>query len=202
MILDKTRTALAFLFAVSWLCLGQAQVLIAQVIPTLPEVPVVAVTAKPTCAEKLTGVVSQLYHPESEYLGILAPLVCKEGEEHGIDPLKIAAIISNESGWVKQEKGSNGNYGPMQVNWIHAKSRGLKREALLDPKTNVEIGTDVFLSCKQDFGCYNGYVLNKATGKYALDKDGSKLTSTPGYVGKVKKTLAKLKQVWKELYGE
>lgn len=69
-------------------------------------------------------------------------------ERHGVDPLLVKAVIWQESRFHPDKLGGDGERGLMQVtepaaqDWVDAeKIETFVPEDLLDPKTNIEVGT-------------------------------------------------------------
>ena len=69
-------------------------------------------------------------------------------ERHGVDPLLVKAVIWQESRFSPDKLGGHGERGLMQVtepaaqDWVKAESiETFVPEDLLDPKTNIEVGT-------------------------------------------------------------
>lgn len=74
--------------------------------------------------------------------------IASAAERNGVDPLLVKAVIWQESRFVPDKLGSHGERGLMQVtepaaqDWV--KAEGIETfvpEDLLDPKTNIEVGT-------------------------------------------------------------
>jgi soluble lytic murein transglycosylase len=75
-------------------------------------------------------------------------LISSTAQRHGVDPLLVKAVIWQESRFHPQKIGGHGERGLMQVtepaaqDWV--KAEGIETfvpQDLLDPKTNIEVGT-------------------------------------------------------------
>ena len=97
-------------------------------------------------------------HPDPEYrIGELAGFgrynsydaeIAGVAARHGIDPLLVKAVVWQESRFHPDKLGGHGERGLMQVtepaaqDWVEANSiETFVPEDLLDPKTNLEVGT-------------------------------------------------------------
>ena len=79
-----------------------------------------------------------------EQASAFAAIVREAGKEYGIEPEIIASIIVIESGARPCVISKGGDYGLMQVRYeVHSDKVGSANE-LLDPKTNVFVGTKIF----------------------------------------------------------
>lgn len=74
--------------------------------------------------------------------------IATAAERHGVDPLLVKAVIWQESRFHPEKLGAHGERGLMQVtepaaqDWVDAeKIETFVPEDLLDPKTNIEVGT-------------------------------------------------------------
>ena len=113
--------------------------------------------------------------------GAFAAIVREAGEEYGIEPEIIASIIVVESGARSHVISKDGDYGLMQVRYkVHADKVGNANE-LLDPKTNVFVGTGIFAQ----------YYRQKKTLRGALVR----------YSGGNKKMAEKVLRILKNEYG-
>jgi soluble lytic murein transglycosylase len=74
--------------------------------------------------------------------------IASAAQRHGVDPLLVKAVIWQESRYYPDKLGGHGERGLMQVtepaaqDWV--KAEGIETfvpEDLLDPKTNIEVGT-------------------------------------------------------------
>lgn len=91
---------------------------------------------------------------------------------YGLNPVLLYAIAKTESNFNPRAincANTNGScdYGLMQINSIHLPmlgNIGVKKEDLLDPKTNVYVGTWVLKNCIKRHG-FNEYALNCYNGK-------------------------------------
>lgn len=75
-------------------------------------------------------------------------LVAAAAARHGVDPLLVKAVIWQESRFQPEKLGAHGERGLMQVtepaaqDWVQALGvETFVPEDLLDPKTNIEVGT-------------------------------------------------------------
>ena len=116
--------------------------------------------------------------------------------QHGVDPDLIRAIIMTESGGnpsaVRHDK-SGDSLGLMQVTMIAAKDIGYNgpRSGLLDPKTNIEVGTAYFAHLLKEF---HGNTLN-AIGAYNAGPTNVKRGYVPRkYIEKVLKYYYDIKE--------
>jgi len=99
-----------------------------------------------------------LAHPDPQYrLGELAALgryddydaeIASVSARHGVDPLLVKAVVWQESRFHPDKLGGHGERGLMQVtepaaqDWVDALDiETFVPEDLLDPKTNLEVGT-------------------------------------------------------------
>ena len=75
-------------------------------------------------------------------------LIAAAAARHGVDPLLVKAVIWQESRFQPEKLGAHGERGLMQVtepaaqDWVQALGvETFVPEDLLDPKTNIEVGT-------------------------------------------------------------
>ena len=80
--------------------------------------------------------------------GAQGALIAAAAARHGVDPLLVKAVIWQESRFQPEKLGAHGERGLMQVtepaaqDWVQAlEVETFVPEDLLDPKTNIEVGT-------------------------------------------------------------
>ena len=105
----------------------------------------------------------------------LTSIVISVGEKFGIDPKVIAAIIVVESSVRPRAVSKGGDYGLMQIRWkVH--NRDIQRrfpavktaEDLLDPHTNVYIGTEIFARYSSQRNTLRGALLRYSGGNKTM----------------------------------
>ncbi|MEW5977720.1 MAG: lytic transglycosylase domain-containing protein [Acidobacteriota bacterium] len=99
----------------------------------------------------------------------LAELVARYAVARDLNPAVVAAIIVVESGGNPLTVSSSGDLGLMQVNVrIHAKSFDFQQQNLLNPETNIAVGTTILKTMLDRHGeqkaiaAYNGLVPEKS----------------------------------------
>ena len=76
-----------------------------------------------------------------------AAIVREAGKEYDVKPEVIASIIVIESGVRPYVISKGGDYGLMQVRYKVHKNKVKSANELLDPKTNIFVGTRIFKQC-------------------------------------------------------
>ena len=89
--------------------------------------------------------ISELFsNYNQEHANSFAAIVREASKEYGIEPEVIASIIAVESGVRSHVISKSGDYGLMQIRYkVHA-DKVKNADELLDPKTNIFIGTRIF----------------------------------------------------------
>ena len=97
-------------------------------------------------ADKISALFSKYNPAQAEEI---AELVRVTANDYSVNPNIIAAIIVHESGVRPNVVSKGGDYGLMQIRWrVHRRAYSEIRTsaaALFDPKTNIRIGTDIFI---------------------------------------------------------
>ena len=98
----------------------------------------------------------------------LAQIVREAGKAYNVDPNIIAAIIVHESSVRPNVVSRGGDYGLMQVRWIFHKDKVSKASDLLEPRTNVLVGTRIFAEYYAQKKTIRGALLRYSGGNRAL----------------------------------
>ena len=117
----------------------KTEILIAKIITAA----IIVLTIVQACEadDKITELLAKYNKAQA---GAFAAIVREAGKEYGIEPEIIASIIVVESGARPSVISKGGDYGLMQVRYkVHADKVSSANE-LLDPKTNVFVGTEIF----------------------------------------------------------
>ena len=97
-------------------------------------------------ADKISALFSKYNPAQAEEI---AELVRVTANDYGVNPNIIAAIIVHESGVRPNVVSKGGDYGLMQIRWrVHRRAYSEIRTSaapLFVPKTNIRIGTDIFV---------------------------------------------------------
>lgn len=120
--------------------------------------------------EWITALFSRYHAPQE-----LTSIVISVGEKFGIDPKVIAAIIVVESSVRPRAVSKGGDYGLMQIRWkVHQKDIQRRfpavksAEGLLDPYTNVYIGTEIFARYASQRNTLRGALLRYSGGNKTM----------------------------------
>ena len=104
-----------------------------------------------------------------------AKLIINASEKYKQDPYVIAALIVHESTVNSKAISKGGDYGLMQIRWsVHEKAikkkfpKVKKAKDILDPKTNIYYGTELFAECAKKGGSARGGVLRYSAGNEKL----------------------------------
>ena len=117
----------------------KTEILIAKIIAIILFILAIIQTCE--ASDKITELFSKY---NKEQASAFAAIVREAGKEYGIEPEIIASIIVVESGARPHVISKGGDYGLMQVRYkVHADKVSNANE-LLDPKTNVFVGTEIF----------------------------------------------------------
>ena len=91
-------------------------------------------------------------------------IVREAGKEFDIEPEIIASIIVVESGVRPHVISRGGDYGLMQVRYRVHKNKVKSANELLDPKTNIFIGTKIFKQCYEKKKTLRGALIRYSGG--------------------------------------
>lgn len=112
------------------------------------------------CENHLNEVILETFdHTDECYINKIVPIICENSYIYEVDYIKFATIITLESNWIKQKKNngkyipSKNNYGPCQINGIHAKEFGVEYQYNLEE--NIRLGIYLF-SKFNSYKKYNG----------------------------------------------
>jgi len=146
------------------------------------------------------------------------PLITKYSKQNGLDPFLVAALMAQESTFTAEIRSSANAYGLMQLipatGSRYAKKVGIRnfsRRMLLDPETNIRLGTEYFKDLMARFGgahyALAGYNAGEARVQQWLDErpplpadeftDDIPFTETQGYVKRILGTA----EDYRRLYG-
>ena len=97
--------------------------------------------------------------------GVLYKALVKVKKEQAVDPVKMLAIIRQESAF-KVRASNKGNVGLAQVLLKYHRSK-FKSKDYFDVEDNISVGSSIYKTCaikhkgnlRQSFRCYNGYHL-------------------------------------------
>lgn len=97
-------------------------------------------------------------HLSDREVGEVALYITAAGQETGVDPYMIAAIMWHESRFINMPKNSTNDYGLMQVHWRSPAPwlNGLTPASLMDPWTNILAGSRLLARMKE-FCLANGH---------------------------------------------
>lgn len=134
--------------------------------------------------------------PPIEYVEVspgekpISQIIRDVAHEHGVSPLLVEAIIRHESRYdaealrfeahhekhaakhaktPEQRRMYASSVGLMQVMAWHAPRYGLTWSDLLNPETNIRVGTDILAQCQKKFGSGNVSKLKQVLGCYNGD---------------------------------
>ena len=146
------------------------------------------------------------------------PLITKYSKQNGLDPFLVAALMAQESTFTAEIRSSANAYGLMQLipatGSRYAKKLGIRnfsKRMLLDPETNIKLGTEYFKDLMARFGgahyALAGYNAGEARVQQWLDMrpplpadeftDDIPFTETQGYVKRILGTA----EDYRRLYG-
>ncbi len=104
-----------------------------------------------------------------------ADIIISVCEKHKQDPYVIAALIVHESTVNNKAISKGGDYGLMQIRWnVHEKAvkkkfpKVKKAKDILDAKTNISYGTELFAECAKKGGSTREGVLRYSAGNEKL----------------------------------
>ena len=139
-----------------------------------------------------------------------AEAVAKYCVEKGLNPAIVSAMIVVESGGNPLTVSTSGDLGLMQVNAkIHAKSFDFEQKNLLNPETNIEIGTSILKLMVDRYGdekaiqAYNGLLPEKreyvprvlaTLSRAGLPTQRQTVTSNPSFVVALSDWIAALRK--------
>ena len=111
-----------------------------------------------------------------------AAIVREAGKEYDVKPEVIASIIVIESGVRPYVISKGGDYGLMQVRYKVHKNKVKSANELLDPKTNIFVGTRIFKQYySREKSLYNALVRYSGGNKKMAGKVLRVLISEYGY---------------------
>jgi len=107
--------------------------------------PAPAYSGSPAKVEALVAALARKYRVSEDATRDLVGAAYREGERNGVDPLLIIAVIGVESRFNPIARSDGGAMGLMQVipHYHEDKFDAARGESVLDPRTNIQVGTAV-----------------------------------------------------------
>jgi soluble lytic murein transglycosylase-like protein len=94
--------------------------------------------------EKVANILARRYRVSSQATLDLVRTAYREANRNGLDPLLILAVVAIESSFNPIAQSDAGAMGLMQiVPRFHEDKLASRRESVLDPRVNIEVGTQV-----------------------------------------------------------
>jgi len=117
----------------------EIEIMIAKIVAIV----IISLTAVSMCegSDKITELFSHYNRAQS---AAFSAIVQEAAKEYGVEPEIIAAIIVVESGVRSHVISKDGDYGLMQIRYRVHRDKVKTINELLDPKTNIFIGTRIF----------------------------------------------------------
>jgi len=107
--------------------------------------PAPAYSGSPANVDALVAALARKYRVSEDATRDLVDAAYREGERNGVDPLLIIAVIGVESRFNPIARSDGGAMGLMQVipHYHEDKFDAARGESVLDPRTNIQVGTAV-----------------------------------------------------------
>ncbi|MBQ9420066.1 MAG: transglycosylase SLT domain-containing protein [Synergistaceae bacterium] len=116
-------------------------------------------------ADKITELFMK-YNPKQA--AEITEIVYDAGKKYGVDPNVIAAIIVRESGVRPRVISKGGDYGLMRVRWKVHRDKVRNAAELLNPRTNIYVGTRIFAEYYRRQKSLRGALLRYSGGNKTL----------------------------------